>query len=69
MEIVKGSTEYINYIETYIFPDIRVEDYIGTIDYRTQVDMIDSDELITYTDEVIEKSMKENGYTLIIIKD
>jgi len=31
--------------------------------------MIDSDELITYTDEVIEKSMKENGYTLIIIKD
>ena len=54
MEIIKGSEEYINYIETNIFPDIRVEDYIGTIDYRIQVDMLDSGELITYTEAFIE---------------
>ena len=69
MEIIKGSEEYINYIETNIFPDIRVEDYIGTIDYRTQVDMLDSGELITYTDAFIEDHMQENGYTLITPKD
>ncbi len=69
MEIIKGSEEYINYIETNIFPDIRVEDYIGTIDYRIQVDMLDSGELITYTDDLISEHMQENGYTLIIPKD
>ena len=69
MEIIKGSEEYINYIETNIFPDITVEDYIGTIDYRTQVDMLDSGELITYTEAFIEDHMQENGYTLITLKD
>jgi|TARA_R110001592_G_scaffold282203_1_gene549916 hypothetical protein len=69
MEIIKGSEEYINYIETYIFPDITVEDYIGTIDHRIQVDMLDSGELITYTDDLISEHMQENGYTLIIPKD
>jgi len=69
MEIIKGSEEYINYIETNIFPDIRVEDYIGTIDYRIQVDMLDSGELITYTEAFIEDHMQENGYTLITPKD
>ena len=69
MEIIKGSEEYINYIETNIFPDITVADYIGTIDYRTQVDMLDSGELITYTDAFIEDHMEENGYTLITPKD
>ena len=69
MEIIKGSEEYINYIETNIFPDITVADYIGTIDYRTQVDMLDSGELITYTDAFIEDHMQENGYTLITPKD
>tara|TARA_R100000541_G_scaffold28311_2_gene37595 strand:+ start:1238 stop:1441 length:204 start_codon:yes stop_codon:yes gene_type:complete len=66
MEIVKGSEEYIYYIQTNIFPDITVADYIGTIDYRTQVDMLDSGELITYSDEYVRENMKENGYTLII---
>ena len=69
MEIIKGSSEYITYIETNIFPDITVADYIGTIDYRTQVDMLDSGELITYTDAFIEDHMQENGYTLITPKD
>mgnify|MGYP003626014893 FL=1 len=69
MEIIKGSEEYINYIETNIFPDITVEDYIGTIDYRIQVDMLDSGELITYTEAFIEDHMQENGYTLITLKD
>ena len=66
MEIIKGSSEYITYIETNIFPDITVADYIGTIDERTQVDMLDSGELITYSDEYVRENMKENGYTLII---
>ena len=66
MEIIKGSEEYINYIETYIFPDITIEDYIGTIDYRIQVDMLDSGELITYTEDFIEDHIQENGYTLVI---
>ena len=66
MKIIKGSKEYINYIETYIFPDITVEDYIATIDHRIQVDMLDSGELITYTDDFIEDHMKESGYTLVI---
>ena len=66
MEITKGSEEYINYIETNIFPDNTIETYIGTIDYRIQVDMIDTDELITYTDDFIGDHMKENGHTLII---
>tara|TARA_R110000772_G_scaffold48209_1_gene110162 strand:- start:182 stop:391 length:210 start_codon:yes stop_codon:yes gene_type:complete len=69
MKIIKGSTEYINYIETYIFPDITVADYIGTIDHRIQVDMLDSGELITYTDDLIGEHMEENGHTLIIPKD
>ena len=66
MDIVKGSQEYIDYIKTNIFPDITVEDYIGTIDSRTQVDMLDSGKLITYTDDFIENHMKDNGNTLII---
>jgi len=69
MKIIKGSEEYINYIETYIFPDITVEDYIATIDHRIQVDMLDSGELITYTDDFIGEHMKENGHTLILPKD
>jgi len=69
MEIIKGSSEYITYIETNIFPDITVADYIGTIDERTQVDMLDSGDLITYTDEFIKDHMVDNGYNLIIPKD
>ena len=65
MEIIKGSDEYIIYIERNIFPDVTVENYIGTIDHRTQTDMLDTDELITYSDQIVKEHMEENGYTLI----
>tara|TARA_R110000782_G_scaffold1617_1_gene6200 strand:+ start:3035 stop:3205 length:171 start_codon:yes stop_codon:yes gene_type:complete len=51
------------------FQTLTVEDYIGTIDHRIQVDMLDSGELITYTDDLIGEHMEENGHTLIIPKD
>ena len=69
MKIIKGSLEYINYIKINIFPDITVADYIETIDNRIQADMLDSGELITYTDDFIGEHMKENGHTLILAKD
>tara|TARA_Y100001937_G_scaffold34983_1_gene50075 strand:- start:447 stop:656 length:210 start_codon:yes stop_codon:yes gene_type:complete len=66
MEIVKGSQEYIDYINEYILPDYQIEDYIPTIDEEIIIDMLDSGEYITYDDAYVSVSMKENGYTLVI---
>jgi len=66
MEIIKGSKEYIDYIDKYIVQDDYKEDYILSIDEDVLVDMLESGILYTYTDDDIRKSMHDNGYTLII---
>jgi len=66
MDIVKGSPEYIEYINDYILPDYRIEDFIPSIDEEIIIDMLDSGEYITYDDAYVAMSMKDNGYNLII---
>jgi hypothetical protein len=66
MDIIKGSQEYIDYINEYIVPDYKVEDYILTLGVDVLIDMLDSGILYTYDDAYINANMQEKGYNLII---
>tara|TARA_R110002167_G_scaffold117256_2_gene293097 strand:- start:1874 stop:2083 length:210 start_codon:yes stop_codon:yes gene_type:complete len=69
MDIIKGSQEYIDYINEYIVPDYRIEDYILTLEEDVIIDMLDSGEYITYDDAYVSASMESNGDTLILPED
>ena len=66
MNIVKGSKEYYEYIQTYMIPDGEELYEIYTLEEDLFVDMVVTDKSYTFTDEEVAASMKANGDTLII---
>lgn len=66
MEIIKGSKEYYDYVERYMIPNGLNQSEIFTLNEDLFVDMVDTDESYTFTDQQVALSMKEHGDTLII---
>ena len=66
MNIVKGSKEYYEYIQTYMIPDGEELYEIYTLEEDLFVDMVYTDTSYTFTDEEVGESMQQKGDTLII---